>query len=317
MNEVKYLILSDAQDFATDYVAIELEERSVDYLRLDRDLLHEYKVAWNIESGALFINKAGTKYQITSESLVSVYYRAPTYLRETFVRRKTVEDQVKQSQWMSFYRNLSFFDKALWMNKPSSTFKAENKILQLKVAKEVGFKIPKTIVSNSSDYIESLGKNLIVKSLDTAIFDFGEQEAFVYTMPLTSEELKQEELSLAPVIIQNNLSPKIDYRVTVVGREIFPVQILKSGKGVDGDWRLEKENVEYIPTELPEKICGMCRALLSILDLNFGAIDLALYDNEYFFIEVNPTGEWAWLVDAAGMKIYKSIANFLIAGASK
>lgn len=41
------------------------------------------------------------------------------------------------------------------------------------------------------------------------------------------------------------------------------------------------------------------------------AFDFTLRDKEYFFLEVNPTGEWAWLVDAVGYPIPKTIANAL------
>lgn len=312
VSSIKHLILSDSHDFTTDYVAIELEKRGEKYLRLDRDLLNEYGITWDIDRGTLLVNKSGHEYTIENDSIKSVYYRAPTYLRETFARKIGIEDQVKQSQWMSFYRNLSFFDKAKWMNHPANTFQAENKIFQLKIAKNIGFNIPKTIVANESSHVDDLNDNIIVKSLDTAIFDMGDQEAFVYTTQLSKKSLGNENLSLAPVIIQNNLSPKIDLRVTVVGLDIYAVKILKNGQGVNGDWRLEKTQVKYEPVELPQDICNMCQSLLFALGLNFGAIDLIYSGGQYFFVEVNPTGEWAWLVDSAGFEIYKSICNFLI-----
>ena len=43
------------------------------------------------------------------------------------------------------------------------------------------------------------------------------------------------------------------------------------------------------------------------LKLNFGGIDLAYVNGEYYFIEVNPTGEWGWLEIKTGMKISSEI----------
>ena len=312
VSSIKHLILSDSHDFTTDYVTIELEERGLEYLRLDRDLLSKYQVTWDLDSETLLVKKFNREYLIENHTLKSVYYRAPTYLRETFVRRKSIEEQVKQSQWMSFYRNLSCFDKAKWMNSPAKTFQAENKIFQLKVARNIGFNIPKTIIANNASHIADLNESIIVKSIDTAIFDLGDQEGFVYTTPLGRNELVEEDLSLAPVIIQNNLTPKVDFRITVVGNDTYVVKILKNGKGVDGDWRVVKSNVKYEPAEIPATIAEMCKSLMSALGLSFGAIDLIFSENQYYFVEINPTGEWAWLVDAAGINIYKSICDFLI-----
>ncbi len=50
---------------------------------------------------------------------------------------------------------------------------------------------------------------------------------------------------------------------------------------------------------------------MSELGLSFGAIDLIESNNGYYFIEVNPTGEWAWLVENAGLKIYEGVVDYL------
>ena len=81
--------------------------------------------------------------------------------------------------------------------------------------------------------------------------------------------------------------------------------------GVDGDWRKEKENVVFTEIEIPKEIKQKCIEIVSKLGLSFGGIDLILHNNEYYFIEVNPTGEWAWLVNKAGLQIDKSICDYL------
>jgi len=311
VNNINYLLLSDSKDFTTDYVAIELEKRNVSYLRLDRDLLPGIKISWDISKQRLLVERNGDKYLIDDDTLKGVYYRAPTYLRETFSRNTNVEDQLKQSQWMSFYRNLLCFSKARWINSPSATFFAENKMVQLKFAQEIGFKIPKTILANNADDLGSIKNPLIVKSLDTAVFSFDDSEAFVYTNTVSYDELKSAELSIAPAIFQENLSSKTDYRVTVIDNVLFAVKILLNGHGFAGDWRKEKDNVSFVPAELSDEVSNMCYQIVKRLGLSFGAIDLIYSNNEYYFVEVNPTGEWAWLVDSAGHKIYMAICDFL------
>jgi len=312
VNNVNYLLLSDSNDFTTDYVSIELEKRGLEYLRLNRDLLPNFKITWNICNQNLLIESNEDRYLIENDSLLGVYYRAPTYLRETFIKNKSTEDQLKQSQWMSFYRNLLCFDNARWINSPSATFYAENKMIQLKLAKEIGFKIPQTILANNSEHIESLGDPVIIKSLDTAIFTINEYEAFVYTNSVSHDELKKSKLSIAPAIIQENLISKIDYRVTVIGNTVLSVKILNKGQGVMGDWRKEKDDVNFISCELPAPVNYMCCEIVKKLGLSFGAIDLIFYKNEFYFIEINPTGEWAWLVDSAGQKIYEYICDYMV-----
>ena len=48
------------------------------------------------------------------------------------------------------------------------------------------------------------------------------------------------------------------------------------------------------------------------LNLTFGGIDLALVGNKFYFIEVNPTGEWGWLTSCVKLPIDKAIVNTLV-----
>ena len=51
--------------------------------------------------------------------------------------------------------------------------------------------------------------------------------------------------------------------------------------------------------------------IMNKLHLLFGGIDLAIVNDKYYFIEVNPTGEWGWLEDKNEMKISKAIMDAL------
>ncbi len=310
MNDVEVLIISNKFDFTTDYVCIELEKRKVKYLRLNRDRFRSCKIEFNINLGELLINVNRKKY-IVNKGLRSVYYRAPTYFRETFSKKFSAEDQLYNSQWMSFIRNLTFFEDVKWMNNPVDTYKAENKLLQLKYAKEVGLRIPNTLVTNNNSF-KLDNPTVAVKSLDTALFKINDKEAFFYTNIMTVEEVKSYDISLFPVVIQDNLEPKVDYRVTIAGNKMYSAVISEHGKGVSGDWRRRKNTLKFIDCDVPDRIKQKCFKLLKRLRLSFGGIDLVEHDNAFFFIEVNPTGEWAWLVDSANQKIYEGICDFLL-----
>lgn len=309
VNNVDILIISTKYDFSTDYICVELYEKKQSYLRINRDEFEQYKVVFNINNEELEI-KIDSKIYIINNNLKSVYYRAPTYFRETYLKEFSTEEQLYNSQWMSFIRNLTFFENARWINNPNDTFKAENKLLQLKYARKVGFLIPETIVTNDNDYTFESKK--AIKSLDTAIFTIKDQEAFLYTNILSYNEYKEYDVSLCPIVIQENLHPKIDYRVTVIGEKVYAVKIVANNKGIDGDWRKQKENIFFEPVILPKDVKIKCIEILKKFNLLFGGIDLIYYKNNYYFIEVNPTGEWAWLVDNAKQEINKGICEYLI-----
>lgn len=307
VNKPPILIISNTLDFATDYVCLELEQRKLNYLRVNRDLFAKYKIVFDVNRLELTISINGKRYLFSKNSLKAVYYRAPIYLRDIYQPGLSKEAQLYRTQWASFVRNLAVFEKAFWMNNPVSTFRAENKILQLYLAQKSKFKCPHTFVTNSKP--KHVKGTYAVKSLDTALMRFGNKEAFTYTTILEDKEIAAANFALAPVVFQNYLSSKIDWRVTVVGETVYPVKVLKNNAGVFGDWRKDKGSLQFVSSELPKAIEKKCVQLLKQLQLSFGAIDLIETSRGFNFIEINPTGEWAWLVDAAELNIQKGICD--------
>lgn len=115
----------------------------------------------------------------------------------------------------------------------------------------------------------------------------------------------------APAIAQQALRDKIDMRITVVGDEVFAVRILKNSRGIEGDWRVTpKDQLSYNSFRLPLADEDRCREFARRMGLAFAAIDLVETEEGLFFIEVNPTGEWSWLV-AEDRPIDAAIASWL------
>lgn len=310
MSEVEHLILSSTLDFSTDYVCYEMNKRGLSYLRLNRDRFLSYLIRYRVESGSLEIKIGDNNYIIEPKTLKSVFFRAPVYIRTN--KTYSLEKQLYRSQWSSFIRNLTVFSKAKWLNHPMYTYQAENKMYQLDIAQKFGLKIPDTMISNDSQGLcdDCL---YVVKALDTPLFYENNQELFTYSTVSTGKDIKQSSLKEAPVIIQNCLQPKIDLRVTVVGNHLFPVSITKNNQGISGDWRkTRKEDLQYKPVEIPVEISEKLLDIMSYLNLSFGGIDLAFSKGEYYFIEVNPTGEWGWLVRTVGLDIPKAIVDWMV-----
>lgn len=310
MNNIEYLIISTSFDYSTDLVCIELEKRKQNYFRLNRDKLSEYNISYDLSNKELTIsNKSGT-YLITSKTLQAVYFRAPVFLRNH--KPYDLGEQLHRSQWNSFIRNLIIFDNCIWVNHPVDNYRAENKLYQLEVAANIGFEIPKTIIGNVIPNSINKDSDYIVKSLDPALFYDDGQELFTYSTKISGLELLSSNLKEAPVIIQECLNNKIDLRVTIVGDYLLPVSIKKNGCGIDGDWRkTSKEDLEYEVVSLPLQVENNIHNLMKKLNLKFGGMDLILCNDKYYFVEVNPTGEWGWLKYSTNYSIDIEIVNFL------
>lgn len=308
------LIISDIHDYSTDFVTNQLNKCDASYLRLNRDQFKNFRINLIPAKQKLFGETEKFIFEINPKILKSIYFRAPIYLRDNYQPNLSLNDQLSRNQWASFIRALILFDNVLWVNNPHATYKAEIKPYQLYLAEKIGFKIPNTIIANDIPPQNFVGDKLILKTLDPALLNLDGKEGFVYTNIVSYKELKGANLSSTPVIFQEPLIPKIDIRVTVIDETVFAVTIKKNNKGIDIDWRLEKDSLDYSEIKIPYKIENKCIKLLKELDLKFGAIDLVIYGEDYYFIEINPTGEWSWLMSHTDLAIDKTIAELLIKG---
>lgn len=304
------LIISSRYDFSSDFIAVELDRRNVPYLRINRDELKDYVIEFNPVVPILKGSFKGTDFCISGSTLKAVYFRSPVFLRDIFQDNIDEEEQLIRTQWTAFVRSLVVFEDAAWFNNPADIYKAEIKPLQLYTANKIGFKIPATVISNRTAVNDF--EYTAVKSIDTAVLNLGDEEGFVYTEIYRSNGLSEETYS-SPFFMQQGLVPKIDIRVTVVDDTAIAVKILHKDKAkIDIDWRRLKEELHYEIIELPDEIRHRCVLYLKEFNLKFGAIDLILHQNEFYFIEINPTGEWSWLQQNTGFRFDKAIVNALI-----
>lgn len=307
------LIISNKHDYSTDHVVYQLEKLNIKYLRLNRDQFSEYELILDPINRKFYGKTKVLEFEIDEVNLKSIYFRAPIYLRINQNKDLSIDENLSRNQWVSFLRSLMIFENVLWVNHPQATFLSETKPFQLKVANELDFNIPNTLISNTNN-ISDFSDKVAFKTLDPAIFPVGDKQSFIYTNFLNFNELNNYDLSDVPIIIQNALVPKIDIRVTVVKDYVFAVSIKYLNKGINNDWRLQKDNLNYELIDLPQDIIDKCIKLLDKLKLKFGCIDLVVFDGEYYFIEINPTGEWDWLMHDLNLDIDVKIANLLING---
>lgn len=246
-------------------------------------------------------------------SLRSVWWRQPTFLRNTPNIGLTPAEQLESSQWAAVMRGMMLFDEAMWMNHPASTYLAESKLYQLRRAVKLGFDVPPTVVTNdpTADVPKLVGSRIALKSVDTVLLRDDQYQYFGYTSLLDWSECADEYFHLVPATCQAPLSPKLDLRVTVVCSRVWCDAVTQKNSGIEGDWRIvQKSDLVFCNFDLPHDVSERCRLLIRDLGLRYGAIDLILSGDRYWFIEVNPTGEWGWL-DRENRGISEAIAEEL------
>ena len=310
--DVDVLIVSSLADLSTDRICSHLSGMGVQFLRLNREQLPDLGLQIDPLRARLTCRYADQIWHV-GPNLRSVWWRQPTFLRNTPGKALTIEQQLDRSQWSAAMRGLMLLDQARWFNNPAATYRAESKPNQLREAYKLGFDVPETLMTNDkfADIPNLIGARLAVKSVDTVLLADADNQHFGYTIVADWPDCADEDFHAAPVTCQALLSQKLDLRVTIVGKHLWCTTVETEGGGSEGDWRLTPQkdlvNKEHEP---PTTVKDRCLNLVRRLGLSYGAIDLALCAGRYWFIEINPTGEWGWL-DRDGRGISEAIAREL------
>ena len=209
-----------------------------------------------------------------------------------------------------------------WLSHPASIWQAEHKPYQLAVASELGFHVPRTVITNNPLAIRRAAADfgrMIVKPTRNGHILYGEVEHAVFTSELLSvhlEDLQGAELS--PAIYQELVPKRFDIRVTIVGTRIFAARIdSQSDPDASIDWRhTANPKLPHYQVTRPQALQEALLRLMARLGLNFAAIDLVeTPEGDYVFLEVNPNGQWLWLDDMLNFGISQAVADWLVSEA--
>jgi glutathione synthase/RimK-type ligase-like ATP-grasp enzyme len=119
---------------------------------------------------------------------------------------------------------------------------------------------------------------------------------------------------LSPAIYQALVPKRFDLRVTIVGQRIFAAAIdSQSDPAAVVDWRhTDNPRLPHHSVSLPEHVADKLLRLMDSFRLTFGAIDMIhTPDDDYVFLEVNPSGQWLWLDDMLEFGISNAVAEWL------
>ena len=309
------LILASKFDLACDYVVSHLRHHHAPYFRVNSEDFDQFAVTAFPTKAKVVLNADDLEVRLEQPHLKAIYFRRGVYPREAFTAQHSANDQLTRTHQSAFMRSFMIFDDCRWVNHPAATYKAEHKAVQLATARKVGFDVPRTVITNDAAGIKLAARGdavVAVKGLDTVLVRQDDMETFGYTSLIETASAENAHLALTPLVAQQALTNKLDLRVTVIGNQVFCCAVKHGNQPVQGDWRLAKNCATFQSYGLPQDIASKCIQLTKALGLVFGAIDLAVQDGVYYFLEINPTGEWAWLVDQSNLPIDEAIAANLL-----
>lgn len=323
------LIITNKEDAHPTPVIERLSARGVPVFRLNTEaLLTDYDFGWvadDVHGISFWIRCRLNGLETTGREITAVWDRRPEKPEELPYPSTPEIDRHNREEALGFLVFLRYWLKDI----PSigsivNDRPAASKMLQYAIAREVGFKIPRSCFSNVKEPFLNMSRecaDLILKPIEVCdIWDEKQGVDYVFyaqkTPAASLREVPDAAFSQTVSFVQEYIEKAFELRVTVVGEEVFACKIDSQAQQEDTgriDWRQGYEHgLKQGAYALPDTVSLRCVAFLHRMGLNFGCFDFIVTPSgEYVFLECNPNGQWLWIELTVGLKISEAIADYL------
>lgn len=311
------LVLTNSLDATASFLLPILDEAGIPFCRLDTDTLVS-KIKFTYRLGQAAITLDGQLLQ--PEDVHAIWYRRPQTIKHAQFGNTPEGDYIR-AEWSEFLECFfSHLPREKWVNHPCCNAIASHKLEQLTTAATLGFNVPDTLVTQQAEelrhfYEDHHGK-IIIKPISTGYIERkGEdKDSLIYTnLVLRSHLDNLDELANCPALFQEFIQKKNDVRITVVGDDIHAVSLVAPDSSGEQRCDIRRDNmvdVIYSSVKLPESVQQSVTSLMRHYKLQFGAIDMVVsVSGEWYFLEINPNGQWAWLDQTGGTNIAASFVK--------
>ena len=319
------LIVTGRDDVTADLVTEQLAKLGQEFVRFNTE---DYPTVSQLTfefgnkgtSGRFVIAGKDLKF----DAIRTVWFRKPNPPRisesVTNPQARSFAQQESETVLSGFYRILA---ERFWVSRPDAIRRANDKLCQLAIAQNVGFNIPRTLVTNNprlaKEFALSTKTAKVIKPLKAGQVEYPDGRIeLIYTSVMNSADIANiHQVAFAPCLLQEYVSKEYEVRATIIGQRVFAVGLDTQGSEISRyDWRRDNSSgVRYFETTLPDDIIAKCFTFMDHYNLQFSAFDFVKTpDGDYVFLENNPNGQWAWLDLELGNGMIRYMADFLIKG---
>lgn len=306
------LIISVDNDTMTDEICTWLSYQNKEFVRLNENQ-HINKVFFDFKNDVFKISIGEIEYKL--EDFKSVFYR------NGGIYYSTITGEI-DSNLVDFYNSelksisefIYYYLRVIGVRVFGNLFTKEvNKLEVLFLAKSLGLKIPDTyILSILNDLRQiNISPAYITKAVSEMKPIIVENDLYLnYTHEVDFKNTLDKKESIIPSLIQGKIECLYEIRAFFFEKQIWAIATFDFSNSIDIRNIREKDK-RYLPLELPSELKRKILKLAKNLNLKCGTIDLLKSDNDYYFLEVNPLGQFHQVSHYGNYQIEKYIADLL------
>lgn len=322
------LVISSKRDEHITRVADHLDAAGVDWIRLNtEDFVQNTTVNACPTEGEATLRLHDSGKHLSLSHIKSVWYRKPDPFNLSHFQVESAGLDYIEAELREILDGLYALmttSSVFWINNPLTTRISHRKLLQLKVATDLGLRTPKTVITNDStvalDFAEQVGWDLAIKSLGaisvTSHQVAVERQYGIFTRRVNESELRAVigKIAFMPTLLQEYIPKDYELRITCIGGDVFACKISSQDKDTTrDDFRFEARSLRHEIVNLDDELKARLMAYLQHFNLNCGCFDFAVTPSgEPVFFECNPNGQWLWIEELTDAPISAAVARLLM-----
>jgi hypothetical protein len=300
------LILTQEFDPTVDPVIRTLSERGAEVVRVDLSYFPRRLSFTTSDFDGTRRLLRDRDREVDLDRLAGVWYRRPTGF-DFGPEMGEPERIYARKEAMQGIGGILRATNCLWVNRPDIDAIGELKPYQLELAKRLGFRVPRTLLTNDPQEVTALLDSAFPGGLLTTV---------------VGEEIREhlDRVGHTMCMFQEYIDKAYEVRLTVIGNTYYPVTIKSQEMDTTKvDWRGQAGEQSSLPygdyQPLPDEIIKKTQALFAELGAVYGAVDFIVTpDGEYIFLEVNPAGQFMWMYFDLGLEMGDCMAELLMRG---
>ena len=309
------LIVTHEQGFESDPVIDAIRNRGVEVFRFNTDGGENISHAsfWSgLKKDTVEVEFECDNRRVCSSDIgVGWCQQLPPYFDQPIGEMECLQSQ---NLW-ALHSALFEFLPISWLNKPSSVVYASNKILQLALAQRIGLTIPRTIVSNQPDQVLhfAVSQTIVAKNLATPWITRNEGMQAAYTRIVRNDWLTERAIAFCPIIYQRYHKRRRDYRVIVVGEQVFAAFCVPREHQQEDIRKGVGTGELFSACNFDKETLGKLTILMRELSVEYCAADfMEDINGNLYFLEMNTCGAWWWLDHLYDGAICTAVTDFLV-----
>ncbi|MGN7866820.1 grasp-with-spasm system ATP-grasp peptide maturase [Chryseobacterium sp.] len=298
------LIISHNNEITTTEVIKWLLKLGKSFIRVHEDEIFDIK----IKEKRIYIESRRNRFFI--DEITSVWYRrGGLKFNRLHYKNDAINLNMNEYQhWLEDYI-IKVLESKKHINKQSNS--DINKLLVLEAAQKTGLDIPAYFLADTTDdvilnktIIKTIGGNPRMEGI------LKDSSGMMYTTVI--QENEDEDFFIT--FFQEKIEKDYEIRSFYLNGKVWSMAIFSQNDDqtkVDFRKYNDKKPNRKVSYRLPKNIEQKIHLLMQSLDLNSGSLDFIKSDSKYYFLEVNPVGQFLGMSVLCNYLLEKEIAEYL------